>query len=507
MADSTLTPPREHVDELLANEASPLIGERRAPEPRKVTPLPYGQITILLLLQLSEPVASQSILPYINQLVSELDITGGDERKVGYYCRITTYAGLIESLYFSAEAVTILQWSRLSDRVGRKPVLLIGTFGLIVSMLFFGLSKTFWTLVISRCVAGALNGNIGVMKASLAELTDKTNRAQGFSLMPVMWASGATIGPFIGGVFSRPHDRFPNIFQNPFWEEYPYFLPCVVAAAFTSIAFVLVALFLKETVHGRSRIEGSNKNSPRHDEEIPSDILADASPISPVTNVPEKTEPLNAILTRPVLLAVSNYAMLALLDIAFACMAPLFYSTPIALGGLGLSPASIGLFMGAWGVVNGLFQYFFFAKIVQRIGTRRVLFIGMAMFIPLFLWFPCANQIARHHGLTTPVWIAMGVQLMSMVIMDCAYGCTFIYVTTASPSKRLLGATNGIAQTVTSIMRAIGPWMATSLFAFSLDKNIVGGNGVYIFLILLSVSSLWLVTKLPEEPWSFDEEE
>jgi len=92
------------------------------------------------------------------QLISKLDITGGDKKKVGYY------AGLIvnhlfsiaflfsphrqESLFFVTEALTVLQWSRASDHVGRKPVLLIGLLGTTLSMLSFGLSRRFSTLVL-----------------------------------------------------------------------------------------------------------------------------------------------------------------------------------------------------------------------------------------------------------------------------------------------------------------------------------------------------------------------
>ena len=79
------------------------------------------------------------------------------------------------------EALTVLQWSRASDCIGRKPVLLIGLIGITLSMLSFGLSRTFWALVIryglsykylattklkllaiSRCLTGLLNGNIGI---------------------------------------------------------------------------------------------------------------------------------------------------------------------------------------------------------------------------------------------------------------------------------------------------------------------------------------------------------
>lgn len=76
------------------------------------------------------------------QLVGELDITGGDKRKIGYY------AGLIEGLFFAVQAVTVLQWSRASDVIGRKPVLLIGLAGTMMSMLSFGLSRDIWALIV-----------------------------------------------------------------------------------------------------------------------------------------------------------------------------------------------------------------------------------------------------------------------------------------------------------------------------------------------------------------------
>ena len=91
----------------------------------------------------------------------------------------------------------------------RKP--LQGTAGLIVSMTSFGLSKTFAGLVVrcsrnpyatktvtdipaSRCIAGLLNGNMGVVKTMMGDLTDSTNRAQASGLIPLVWAVGGTIG-------------------------------------------------------------------------------------------------------------------------------------------------------------------------------------------------------------------------------------------------------------------------------------------------------------------------
>ena len=116
-----------------------------------------------------------------------------------------------ESLFFVTEAFTVLQWSRWSDTVGRRPILLMGLFGLSLSMISFGMSKSYWGLVIrwgssafphlmrlntvnSRCLAGLLNGNVGVIKSMMGELTDSSNIAQGMALMPVVWSTGATVG-------------------------------------------------------------------------------------------------------------------------------------------------------------------------------------------------------------------------------------------------------------------------------------------------------------------------
>ena len=88
----------------------------------------------------------------------------------------------------------MLQWGRASDRIGRKPVLLGGLLGLTLSMVGFGLARDYWALVLARCAEGALNGNIGVIKSIMGELTDETNVARAFAWQPLPWSTGATIG-------------------------------------------------------------------------------------------------------------------------------------------------------------------------------------------------------------------------------------------------------------------------------------------------------------------------
>jgi MFS family permease len=109
-----------------------------------------------------------------------------------------------ESIFFAAEALTVIQWGRWSDRIGRRPILLGGMIGLFGSMIGFGLSHHFWSMLLSRCAQGVFNGDIGVTKryvicklasrkekdfevSVVAEITDDTNIAEAFAFLPFVW--------------------------------------------------------------------------------------------------------------------------------------------------------------------------------------------------------------------------------------------------------------------------------------------------------------------------------
>ncbi|KIL59854.1 hypothetical protein M378DRAFT_14508 [Amanita muscaria Koide BX008] len=392
------------------DEQTPLLTENGVKAAIKRTPLPKLQFAILLLVQLSEPIASASIFPYINQalsdttpkLIVELGITGGDKRKVGYYAgiiveselpndyfKISDMAPPQESLFFATQAVTIFRWGRISDRVGRKPVLLIGLAGTALSMICFGLSRTFWTLVISRCICGFLNGNVGVMKSTLGELTDPTNRAEGMAFIPVVWSIGTTI----------------------------------------AIAFI---------------------------------------------------------------------------EMSFLAFYPLFMSTPVEFGGLGLNPSTIGYILGALGAYIGTFQILFFPRFVRRFGERRVFINGVLVFMVYPFLFTLISIIVRGSGVTWVVWALLAFTFSLRGFTEMSFSCAFIYITAASSGSGSLGATNGISQTTVSIARAIGPGLSTSLFALSLETNILGGYAVYAVFAIFSFLALLLAVQLPRKMW--DEE-
>ncbi|KAE9402492.1 member of major facilitator superfamily multidrug-resistance, DHA1 sub-family [Gymnopus androsaceus JB14] len=420
------------------DEETPLLREQQCKPQR--TPLPWFQFTLVLFLQLSEPLTSQVIYPFLPQLIRDIGITGGDETKVGYY------VGLLQSLFFLTQALTVLHWSRISDRVGRKPVVLIGLFGLSMSMYCFGLSRTFWGLVLSRSLSGALNGNIGVIKSIMADMTDATNISQAYAYFPIAWSTGGVLGVsynrLIGGGLANPTRQYPHLFgDNEFLKKYPYFLPCAVPATVSAIAWLVTFMFLKETV------QAPTLSLPRLFRSKKPTSLSAASDINDVPiEIPDTERP---------------------------------------LGGLGLEPSSIGNILSIFGLLNGLLQIFFFAKINDHWGSKKTIIVGIVSTLPMFLCFPILTYLVKSNGSVTPLaWVIVGVQTILSLTNSFSFGAIFIYITAASPNRASLGATNGLSQMMVSVCRAIGPAASNSLFSLSLRHQYLAG------LSLLTASML-----------------
>ncbi|KAI9434840.1 MFS general substrate transporter, partial [Lactarius indigo] len=394
------------------------------------------------------------------------------------------------SVYYAAEAITVLHWNRLSDHVGRKPILLFGLLGTTVSITMFGLSRSFWSLVLCRFFSGALNGNVGVSKSVLAELADESNVARAFSFLPLVFVVGQVIGSFVGGFLSRPQDRWPEYFPQPFWAKYPYFLPCLVVASFSLIQFTIAAIFFEETL-GRKTSTITSRS-----QESTSSRQQDEEPAAT-----EQPLPLRSLLTKPVVISIANYGTLALLEISASALIPLVWSTAVELGGLGLTPADIGLWMSAYGCVSALFQFAFFPRVVASFGPGRVVVATAVGFGMLYALFPFENMLARAAGTASVVWPLIVLQLVAISVSDMGFSSVFMFVSSAAPNKRSLGALNGLAQTVVSTQRAVGPAAAASLFAFSLQNNVLGGQFAYAVLLSLACVGLCVAVQLPRNTW------
>ncbi|CAO1636295.1 unnamed protein product [Sympodiomycopsis kandeliae] len=236
-------PHNNHVDA----ESQPLLrpdGEEENAQETKPG-FPWLRVSILMAMRLAEPISFSVIFPFVNPFMEEL--TGA--RNVGLY------AGIIESLFMATQCTTLLFWGAQSDRRGRKPILLFGLLGSSASIVLFGLAKSFWFAVVARCLAGALNGNVAVVKSMVAEMVPKEYHPVAFSSLSVVWSLGITIGPALGGFLSQPAKEHPSWFAKDaplglggLWETFPYLLPCLISGTISWLAILLGFLKLEETL-------------------------------------------------------------------------------------------------------------------------------------------------------------------------------------------------------------------------------------------------------------------
>ncbi|KAF8071641.1 major facilitator superfamily domain-containing protein [Lyophyllum atratum] len=477
-------------------------------------PFPTLQLTIISLIQFTEPVSNTVIYPFINQFVAETGITHGDETKTGYY------AGIVESAFFFAECLSVYHWGRLSDKIGRRPVLLLGPLGLALSIFAFGLSRNFWILVISRCFQGVFNGNIGVTKSVLVEITDPADVASAFAWIPAVWSIGITFGPVIGGGLARPAVRWPDTFGRfTFFHDYPYFLPCSAAAAIAFSSYLYTYFLLQESlpsaIHRDIERKRSYSPAPIGCVNVTAPLLDDTgdrntdygtsrpceslSVDSSHANLADlEPPPFHALLTRELMIAIVCHGFIAFLDCSHGVLLPLMLSTSIPLGGLGFDPYTIGMTMGTWGLLNAGFQVVVFARMMRWLGPRKLCILSFSCFLLTFSAFPLMSILAKRAGEADyKVWLALTIQLCSYSFVFMTYGCTQLFVLNAAPGRAAIGAVNGLAQMKSSIMRTLAPTITSSLFSISLQKQIAGGYMVYAVLLGVTLAAVSMSCLLP----------
>jgi hypothetical protein len=221
--------------------------------------------------------------------------------------------------------------------------------------------------------------------------------------------------------------------ENIFLKQYPYFLPCAISATFSLIALLVTFFSLKETLLAPISIgQLLNFITENKQPTLPNCIGPSAAMMprqSTRTQIldddcrqTERPLPLRSLLTPRVLIAAGNYASLSLVDIAFRAIQPVFLSTPIPLGGLGLPPSSIGTLLSIQGILSGIFQVFFFAPIQERWGSKKTFIAAISTAIPAFIMFPVANAFAQSQGYGIAVWIAFILHTNAAILLSLAYG-------------------------------------------------------------------------------------
>lgn len=350
---------------------------------------------------------------------------------------------LLIATYALAQFVFAPLWGRLSDRIGRKPVLLATLLGLSACYIWLGFADSLWMLFVVRAVAGAMAGNIAVAHAYVADVTPPEHRARGIGRIGAAFGLGFLLGPALGGVLAGPDPANPEIF-----------LPAMAAAAMTAVAFIIAVFFLSEPVR-----------APAQDQTQ-----------APRPQAMGRVKAMMAVLGKPGLgvLLVMGF----LLPFTFSGMeSTLALWTEREFGWGALQNGYIYSFLGLVAVVT---QGGLIGPLTRAIGAGRLLVLGPALVALGFAAAPLA------HG---------------QILVFGSFGLVIFGISIASPTINSLisleagpgqhGMYLGVAQSVASLARIFGPaWAGFCFVALGRDWPYFTGAMVMAVMLVLALNRL-----------------
>ncbi|KAH6659489.1 major facilitator superfamily domain-containing protein [Truncatella angustata] len=489
-------------------------------------PFPTKQMLILAICRICEPIAFMGIFPYVYFMVKDFQMTDDNSK-------ISLYAGMITAAFTFAEFSTGLLWGRLSDRIGRKPVLLTGMMGTAISVLVFGFSSNLYVALAARAIGGLLNGNMGVLQSTIAEvITDKAHQPRAYTIMPVVWCIGSIVGPMIGGALAKPVESYPSLFaQGTVWDSYPYLLPNLFSALICIVGVVNGILFLEEThstkKHDRDRgldglkhDEWSSECQPLLDEQLPgyrtTENSPENSPRLPTTHAVDEPRELldldaglqrdSKIFTRPVILNVAAFGILAFHTMTYDSLFPTFLSTPHVekptvqlpfkfADGLAMPQQEVGIILSVQGIYALLLNVLVVPWAISRFGPLRLFrFLAVGYFL-LYLITPYIVLLPTESLRTAGIYVLL---IWKCTFANMSYPSNAILTANHAPSKHVLGNINGVAASTASLSRGFAPIIGGMLYSVGLET---GYSGLAWWCsALVAVAGAVVALRIPEAP-------
>jgi len=310
--------------------------------------------------------------------------------------------GALMAIYSLTQFVFAPILGRISDRVGRRPILLLGLLGSSIGYLIYGFAGTFFWLLASRAMHGACAATISTAQAYIADTTDDEHRAKGMGLIGAAFGLGFVLGPALGGIMGYSSLRVPVFF----------------ASALTFANFIFAAARLPESHHA--------------DRSTPLDF---AHFIGPLLAIPRQL--LRHRLARMFAIAFLLTFSLSALETTFALMVPVVY---------GYGAFGIGVLLAFAGLMQALAQGYLLGKIVGRFGEVWLLKIGL---LAMIVGLAPMGSISSHGAL-----IAM------LAALSLGYGFaspSIASLISRNTGRDLQGEVMGVNQSAMSLARICGP--------------------------------------------------
>jgi len=328
--------------------------------------------------------------------------------------------GLLVASYAAAQLIGAPLLGRLSDRLGRRPVLLLSVGGTILGFLLLGFAPALGRslapllgfasagpliiaiLFFSRLLAGLTGGNITVAQAYIADVTDEQNRAKGLGLLGAAFGLGFIIGPAAGGILS----------------QWGYSVPAFTAAGVATLNFIAIYFLLPESLTAQRREEIDQRK-----------------------RLPFTIKALIDVLRRPIVGPLLHVRFFY--GLGFATFQGIFSLYTQAIG---LSAQTTGYILGYVGLISVIVQGVLIGRLTKRFRENWLIITGLwVMAMALLAW-----------AFTTKLWVLLLV-ILPLALAGGVLNTVLQSAISKSVHRDEVGGILGIAGSLEALTRVIGP--------------------------------------------------
>lgn len=364
--------------------------------------------------------------------------------------------GLIAAIYSTMQFIFSPIWGKMSDKIGRRPVMLSSIFLAAVSYAFFSQAVTIPLLILSRSLSGIGSANIAAAQAAITDVTDSKSRSGAMGMLGAAFGIGFIIGPLIGGVLMT---------------NFGISMVGLFAAGLNSVNFILALFLLSETNPHAEGIRSLFRKSP---ESAHADTSLFASLSRKGSAYLERIN--EAFSSRPVaLLMIINFIYsLAIVNMQVAAIllwGDIYHTTE----------QQVGYLFAYVGFISVIVQGGMLPKMTRQFGEHKLMVFGhIASFIGVFFvpFVPVHSLFTI--GLAILLFFAIGTSLVNP--LNISMISLYSY-------KQKQGQIMGLAQSVNALARILGPITGSVLYGFdhTIPYYLAGGLTVIGTLISMAL--------------------
>ena len=352
--------------------------------------------------------------------------------------------GLLLSRYSRAQFVFAPLWGRISDRVGRRPILLLGLVGSVAGFTLFGLADTLVLLFVGRVLMGIFGATIPTAQAAVADVTSPQDRAKGMGLIGAAIGLGFILGPALGGVLSN----LTSVVHHPLFERIPYALPCLASAALAALNLIAAALFMPESLPKERR----------------------GAPGSHLSRIQHLSRGLS---DRRLRLLVLVFFLFMLGFTMMEATLTLFIERRIGARDHAQLVRRVGYLFGFIGIIQVALQGGLVGRLARRFGEHKLLIAGCAVSAVALGALPAVASWGGIYGCAFGLACGLGLSQPSVASLI-----------SRAASADMQGGALGVSQSAASLARVLGPTIGGALF-----QQITPG-APYFVAAALSVAAL-----------------